>query len=390
MRTAKLLLVAALVSMPACSGAAALDPLAPVPSKVDPRDVASPALRVAWTHTSIDEEEDREVPTHAAAVGERAIFVAYADRLDALDLDGEKLWEARQSSSLAFAPVAFRGGVALASETGWLWMDDAGSASAFVQLGDAVNDALVVPAGLVVVGPQSIHLLALSATNSLSLDWSTVLPGGGRRVAASPEGDALYVTSEDGSVTALQAASGRISWRSTEIEVAALRPAVGRSVYVIDRGGRLHAIRRRDGKHMWGAKELGMRVAGSPVVLDGLVWVPGLDAAAHAFTVGAGSHQYRVPANGRVHLDLATWGPWVIVSPQYGPWVIVQGSKTRVGPADPGAARVLNIASSDDIAVAPAVGAAGVVLIDSSGAIRLLTPQQGATDTSEAQEPTLQ
>jgi len=387
MRTSSLLLVSALSWSSACSGAATLDPLAPVPTRVDPSEIATPALRVSWEISTTDEDGDREVPTHAAAVGDRIIFVAYAGRLDALDLRGEKLWDAYQGDPLAFAPVAFRGGVALASGAGWLWLNGEGSASAFLELGDAVNDALVVPAGLVVVGSERIHLLTLSDTRSLSLAWTTVL-GGGRRVGASTEGDALYVTDENGGVTALEAATGDVSWRSTEIEVAPLRPAVDRAVYVIDRGGRLHALRRRDGHHMWGAKELGMRVEGSPAVHEGLVWVPGLDAAAHAFTTGAGSHQFRIRGNGRVHLDIATWGPWVIVSPQYGPWVIVRGPRTRVGPSDPGAARVLNIGSDGDIALPPAVGAAGVVVIDSAGSVRLLTLEQGVPDADEAAEIT--
>jgi len=385
MRTDRLFLAGVLLSSWACSGAAALDPLAPVPTSVDPNEIASPALRPAWTYSSTDEDGDREVPTHSAAVGDRAIFIAYSDRLVALDLDGEELWDAHQSSSLAFGPVAFRDGVALASDAGWLWLDGNGSAAAFLGPGDVINDAVAVSAGLVVVGSEDVLLLTLSATDGLAAAWSTPLPGG-RRVGVSPAGDALYVASEDGTVTALIATTGQVSWRNTEIEVAPLRPAIDEAVYVIDGSGRLHALRRRDGKRMWGAKEIGMRVSGSPAVGGDLVWVPGLDAAVHAFTTAAGNHQFRIRANGRIHLDLAAWGRWVIASPQYGPWVVVQGPRKRVGPADPGAARVLSIASDDDIAVPPAVGTAGVVLIDSAGTVRLLTPEQGVGDASEGAE----
>lgn len=389
MRTDHLLLIGALLSTSACSSTVALDPLAPVPTKVDPSEIPSPALRPAWTYSSTDEDGDREVPTHSAAVGDHAIFVAYADRLVALDLEGEELWSARQNGILTFGPVAFRGGVALASRAGWLWLDGNGSAAAFLDQGDTINDALVVPAGLVVVGSERVQLLTLSVTESLDTAWSTPLPGG-LRVGASPEGDSLYVTNEDGTVTALVATTGHVSWRNTQIEVAPLRPAVNQAVYVIDRDGRLHALRRRDGKRLWGAKEIGMRVSGSPAVRGGLVWVPGLDAAVHAFTTGAGSHQFRIRGNGRIHLDLAAWGPWVIASPQYGPWIIVQGPLTHVGPADPGSARVLNIVSDDDISLPPAVGPAGVVVIDTAGTVRLLTPEQGVIDTSAEQEAPLQ
>ena len=389
MRTACLFLAGAMLSSSACSGAVALDPLAPVPTKVDVDGISDPALRTAWTYSSKDEDGDRETPTHAAAVGEHVIFVAYSDRLDALDLDGEKLWAAHLNGALTFGPVAFRGGVALALEAGWLWLDSSGSAAGFLDLGDTVRDALVVTAGLVVVGNERVQLLTLSPTDSLSIAWTTTLPGG-RRLGASPEGEAIYITNEDGSVTALVAATGQVIWRNTEIEVAPLRPAVGQAVYIIDRTGRLHALRRRDGKRLWRGKDIGMRVSGSPAVRDSLVWVPGLDAAVHAFSTRGGSHQFRIRGNGRVHIDLVAWGPWVIASPQYGPWIIVQGPKTRIGPSDPGAARVLNIVSDDDLALPPAVGAAGVVVIDSAGTVRLLAPEQGVIDISETQEPQLQ
>ncbi len=380
MRTGRLL-VAALLANVACSGAVALDPLAPVQTRVDPDEVSTPPLRVAWTVSASDEDGDREVPTHAAAVGDSAIFVAYSNRLDALSLeDGNKLWEAHLSAPLAFAPVAFRGGVALASGPRWLWLDASGTATAFADARGPVNDALVVSEGLVVVSDEQVRLLDLSAGNSLTMAWSTALPGG-RRASTGQDGSSLYVTNEDGSVTALATATGTARWRSTEVEAAPLRPAAGEAVYVVDHGGQLHALRHRDGKRMWDAKYIGMRVSGSPVARDGLVWVPGLDAAVHAFTAGGGSHQHRIKGNGRIHMDVVGWGPWVIASPQYGPWIIVQAPRSSRGPADPGTPRILRIDSDDDLALPPAVdteGKIGVVVIDSTGTIRFLTPEQGA------------
>jgi len=384
---ASLLVAAALLASAACSGAVALDPLAPVPTRVSPDEISTPPLRVAWTVSSRDEDGDREVPTHAAAVGTSAIFVAYESRLDALDVeDGTKLWEAHLPGPLAFAPVAFRGGVAVASGTRWLWFDASGAATASADLGSSVNDALVVTEGMVVVSNEEVRRLDLSAAGGLTVAWSTSLPGG-RRISASPDGGALYISNEDGSLTALATATGTVRWRSAEIELAPLRPATGKAIYVIDRNGRLHALRHRDGKHMWAAKDIGMRIEGSPVERDGLIWIPGLDAAVHAFTAGGGSHQHRISGNGRIHLDAVAWGPWIIASPQYGPWLIVQGPRTHRGPADPGSPRILRIDSADDLAIAPAVDAAGeigVVVIDAAGMIRLLTPEQGAEVTSEA------
>lgn len=376
-----------LLASTACSGAASIDPLAPVPTRVDPNEVATPPLRVAWTVSSDDESGDSEVPVRAAAVGSRAVFVAYADRLDALDIDdGETLWEARLNGPLTFAPVAFHEGVLVATEGGWLWFNADGAPTATAALPGPVNDALLVGGAVVVVSGDQIALLDRTGGSDLSIVWTVSLPGG-RRVGAGPDGTALYVTNEDGSVTALTAATGNVRWRSTEIVVAPLRPAVDRAVYVIDRNGRLHALRPRDGRREWSAKDVGVRVSGSPVVRDGLVWVPGLDAAVHAFTAGGGSHQHRIRGNGRLHLDLAVWGAWVVASPQYGPWVIVQGPRNRVGPADPGSPRILRIESDDSLALPPAVDSTqttGVVVIDSAGTIRLLTPEQGAEGASRS------
>ena len=377
-----------LVASVACSSSAVvIDPLAPVPTRVNPDEISTPPLRVSWTVAATDDDDETEVPTHAAAVGTNAIFVAYADRLDALRVqDGEKLWEAHLSAPLSFAPIAFRGGVAIASGTRWLWLDADGAATAFTDLSGPVNDAMVVAEGLLVVDGENVRLFDLASASSLTLTWSTALSGG-RRINASPDGKSLYVTNDDGTLTALSTTTGSPLWRNTEIEVAPLRPATGKAVYVVDRDGRLNALRHRDGKRMWIAKNIGMRVNGSPVERGGLVWVPGLDAAVHAFTEGGGSHQHRVKGNGRMHIDLVAWGQWVIASPQYGPWTIVLGPNTRSGPADPGTPRVLRIDSDDDIALPPAAGEIGVVLIDSAGTIRLLTPEQGAATAAEQDPP---
>jgi outer membrane protein assembly factor BamB len=359
-----------------CAGAADIDPLAPVPTRVDPADVATPRLREAWTATSLDSEGEIEGPTHAAAVGAQFVFVAYPNRIEAFDHQGLRQWATQLREPLVHAPVALRGGVALASETGWLWINGRGTASTLLELAVTTLDAIVIQDTIVVVGADRVHRLRQTDTGSLVIDWTTGL-GGAQRVASSPDYTTLYVASNDGSLTALAAATGSPRWRSTAIEIAPLRPAVGQHIYVIGADGRVYALRLRDGKRAWAGKDIGIRIVGSPVVVDKLVWAPGLDAAAHAFTISGGSHQFRIPGNGRMYLDLAVWRTWVIASPQYGPWLTIEGPRQRIAPSNPGTPVVASIASADDIALPPAVGAAGVALIDNTGTVRFLTPLQG-------------
>ncbi len=374
------LMVATVIMIAGCAGTAPIDPLAPVPTRVDPDDIATPQLRQAWAVTRTTDADEIEVPTHAAAVGDHLVFVAYPGRVEALDLQGDTQWSMQPPNALAHRPIALNGGVALASESGWLWVDATGATRARIELGAVINDVVVVPQGLVVIGDELVYLLALDSSDDLVAPWQQAFSGG-RRASADPDGESVFISNADGSLSCINASTGVVRWRSTEVEVAPLRPAVGKAVYVVSQSGRVYSIRARDGKRRWAGKDVGMRVTASPVVVDGLVWVPGMDAAAHAFTAAAGSHQFRVPGNGRIYLDLAIWGPWVIVSPQYGPWVILEGPRNRTGPANPGNPTVLNIASSDDIPVPPGVGAVGVVVIDAAGTVRLLTPQRGAGES---------
>ncbi|NKB89793.1 MAG: PQQ-binding-like beta-propeller repeat protein [Acidobacteria bacterium] len=366
----------------ACSGAGQLDPLAPVPTRVNPDEISAPALRVEWTYQVMDEDNDVEVPTHAAAVGSRFVFVPYPDRVEALEA-GRLVWSVQLRDPLVGQPLALGDGVALPAETGWFNVGPDGTPRGFLAQAGELHDALVADGAIIAIRADGIHRIDIVA-DGLTATWTAASPEA-RRASASVDGRTLYVTGDDNALRAYDLASGTPRWTSSRIEFAPLRPAVDQdprsmTLYVIGVDGRVYGIRQRNGNRAWAGKDIGMRSVGSPIAVDDLVWAPGLDAAADAFTTGGGSHQFRIPANGRVYLDLATWRGWIIVSPQYGPWLLVRGPRQRFGPADPGVPRVVRIESDDDILLPAAVGPLGVALIDSGGSVRLLTEERGLAD----------
>lgn len=369
---------AVLVTLSGCGGAATLDPLAPVPTQVRPEEIAEATLRSAWSFKFLDPEDDDEpqVPTHAGAVGESYAFVPYADRVIALDLLGEEVWSLRLVEPLAFAPLAYQGGIALATETGWFWVDATGAPAAFLERLGSPRDAIVGNDAVYLTTAAAVHAVTLPTQAAFEVRWTTELAGA-NRVVLGPDASTLYVVADDGAVSALDAASGVVRWRSHHVDAGPMRPAAGTSIYIIDREGRLHALRARDGAKAWTGKDIGLKVTGSPITADGVVWVPGLDGAVHGFTASAGSHLFRVPASGRVYLDLVQWGPWVIASPQYGPWLLLHGPRRTSGPADPGSPRREVAGPTNGINRIPAAGPAGVLIIDAEGEVHLLTQQRG-------------
>ena len=374
--------VFAITTTAACSGAAQVDPLAPVPTRVNPDEIAAPALRVEWTYEAIDQEEDVEVPTHAAAVGSRFVFVPYPDRIEAIEA-GRLVWAVQLRDPLVGPPLAMGDGVVLPAETGWFNVGPDGTPRGFFAQEGQLHDALVVDGAIVAIRGEGIHRIDI-VPNGLAATWTTAAPEA-RKAAAAVDGRTLYVTGDDRVLRAYDLSSGAPRWTSSRVEFAPLRPSVdpnpgSMTLYAIGVDGRVYGIRQRDGSRAWAGKDIGMRSVGSPITVDELVWAPGLDAAAHAFTTGGGSHQFRIPANGRVYLDLAAWRGWIVVSPQYGPWLLLRGPRQRSGPADPGVPRVVRIESDDDILLPPAVGPIGVALIDSSGSVRLLTEERGLAD----------
>ncbi len=379
-----------LLLVPGCGGALETDPLAPIPTEVDEREIEPPSLRVEWKHTPRSsglvvvpaEDEDEEIlfppPTQPPAIDSTLVYSVHHDLIRAYRLrDGLLRWEVRVAAEIVLPPLPIAGGIAVASAEGrWLWVDLTGRLRAVSEPTDPSTDAVALPRGIVAVDGSSVALIDTSQLADASLvRWRRPLPGA-RVVSGALDGQTAIAVTDEGLVAALAIDTGDEIWRNEEIEALSAGAAVdGQRVFVVGQDARIHALRLRNGKRAWRSKETGVPVVGAPATVGGLVWIAGLDAALHAYDVATGSHMHRVRLSGRSFLDLATWGSWVVASPEYGPWTLVRAPLFANGPADPGQPRSYTIESSDDLILAPGSGSPGVILVDASGELKLLRPR---------------
>ncbi len=354
------------------------DPLAPVPTKVDEKDIEPPALRVQWTfEPKIDDAaESRTRPslTQPPALDSSNVYTVQGDIVRAIALeDGVPRWEIHFIAPIELPPLPVVGGIAVATARRWSWVDQDGRVVATLKLERQPSDATAVAAGIVQVDATGAQLIVGPQDGvEPTPRWDTEIRQA-RAVSLAPGGEEVYVTDASGAITAVATTSGNVLWSQDEARAIPSRVAVdSRTLYVVGNDDRLRAFRRRNGRRAWIGKRIGVRIASAPVVVDEVVWVAGLDAALHGFDANNGSHLFRVEIAGRAHIDLVSWDRWVIASPVYGPWMLVRAPMRAIGPSDPGLPRQYTIASGGDLEHRPAAGAAGVVLTDASGTVRLL------------------
>lgn len=361
----------------ACGGnLAAQDPLAPIPTRFDPRDVEPVPLVQQWSVQPPEPREDERVPVPQVpgAVGEGIAYVARGTDLLAFALDdGHPLWSVTLGADAVAPLLAAGAGVAVGTTDAWMLIDTEGRLLARLDVPSPPRTAVRLGEGLVQVDGASVRRLRLFPAEEAGELWATDLEGAAA-IAIGPGGELAVVTTTGGDAIAIELATGRILWTAPEPRVRALRPAVSDShAIVVGEDSRLHALRWRDGKRSWTTKEIGVEVVAGPVLVEDVLWVGGMDSAIHGYRPG-GSHLFRLPVSGRILVDLVSWGRWVMASPQYGPWYIVRGPLRSYGPADPGQPRTLQLRSEADLEVRPAVGAAGVLTTDANGVIRFFAP----------------
>lgn len=113
------------------------------------------------------------------------------------------------------------------------------------------NGTLFVATGL--PGRHSIYeygiVLALDAATG-KIQWSNILPKGGSGTPAVADG-LVIVGSNDRALTAFDAASGSVRWRTTTSAPVGTPAVAGDQVYVGDGHGSVHAFGRTDGKLHW-------------------------------------------------------------------------------------------------------------------------------------------
>jgi len=124
----------------------------------------------------------------------------------------------------------------------------------------------------------------------------------------------LYVGSSDGTLAALDAATGAPRWRFKAGGAIASTPAVDdHAVYVASRDGLLRALDVRSGRERWrqrsgtplGTDDYWDYFLSSPVLVDGLLVAGGGDGQVLAFDPATGQVRWRVAVGARVRSTLA-------------------------------------------------------------------------------------
>ncbi len=157
--------------------------------------------------------------------------------------------------------------------------------------------------GRLLVGAVDGKLHAL-ADNGRPL-WSFRTEG---RVYASPtpDGDEVYVGSDDGRLYRVDLDSGVLLWEFATGGPVRSAPAVaGGHVFAVSGDGRLHAVETESGRSRWTAP-LAPHSRAAPAVAGGRVFVADEAGGAHGFDAATGRALWRVALGGR-----SSWGPAV-------------------------------------------------------------------------------
>jgi hypothetical protein len=150
----------------------------------------------------------------------------------------------------------------------------------------------VVADGRVFLGTEAGRLHCLSAADGSRL-WT--YPAGEERVgpilhAAGAEGGKVFFASMDGSIYAVEAATGRLTWKfDSKLRTgfsAAVVLADGK-VFAPNRGGTLFALNQADGTVAWKAG-LGCPLLMTPAWNDGRLYVAGMDLRLRALDAATG------------------------------------------------------------------------------------------------------
>ena len=144
--------------------------------------------------------------------------------------------------------------------------------------------------------------------------WERVTPGVMLAPPAVVDGVA-YITTEDGIVSALDAASGETVWRYEIGSPSDSAPAVSEnSVFVGARNHRLLALNREDGALLW-ERNLGNIVLGSAIVVDGTVYIGSTNGRLEALDAATGEPRWSARVKG-----------WVVGHPASNGQVVVAAS----------------------------------------------------------------
>ena len=210
--------------------------------------------------------------------------------------DGQELWRANVPSEVLASPRSGRGVVVVRTIDGNLTGLDArtgerlwGYTHTVPVLSLRGTSAPLITDDLVLLGLDSGRLLILSLVNGRPLGEQMISPPRGRTemdrmvdIDADPQlsGDVLFVVSYQGQVSALDLRAGNILWRRDLSSYTGL--AVDSSqVYVSDTEGTLWALERASGRALWQQPDLKGRRLSAPVTAGNSVVVGDFEGYLH-------------------------------------------------------------------------------------------------------------
>ncbi|WFB10786.1 PQQ-binding-like beta-propeller repeat protein [Streptomyces sp. LX-29] len=177
--------------------------------------------------------------------------------------------------------------------------------------GGAVTAAMVAAGGVVYASSKDGSLYALDAASG-DIRWQFTT-GNGVYSSATVTGGVVYIGSADYALYAVNAATGKEKWRlDTDGEVNSSPVVAGGVVYVGSDDRHLYAIDARTGKRRW-RFPTGAWVRSSPVVAGGVVYVGCRDRSLYAVDARTGEQRWRFRTGAAVKSSPAMWGRVVCV-----------------------------------------------------------------------------
>jgi eukaryotic-like serine/threonine-protein kinase len=249
--------------------------------------------------------ENGDMYVSSPAVVEGTVLLGSGDgHLYALDAEtGRGKWRVETGGRVRSSPAVSDGTVYVGSLDGSVYAADLAtgalkwrfdtqghglSSARFGYDRKSIQSSPAVADGLVYIGARDGSLYAIDAATGKQ-KWRA--DHGGSWVITGPavrDGKVFVGSSDARFVQAVDAQSGREVWRASMPASVWSSPAIaGSTLYIGDTGGGVHALDARTGKTLW-TFETGRGVFATPVPVDGAVLVASSDGNLYALGAGTG------------------------------------------------------------------------------------------------------
>lgn len=249
--------------------------------------------------------------------------------------DGKPRWQARVSSEVLAAPAVGPDGVVVRSGDNRIALFDSATGTrkwvyqrATPSLSVRSTGAPVFADRYVFVGFPGGKLVALSLANGAPVwEGAVALPKGATEldrvadIVATPvvDGTRICAVAFQGRVACFDMSQGGALMWSRDISSAVGLAMDGRSLFVVDDAGTVHALDRQSGSSLWKQDKLKNRRLSAPVVRHGLVAVADSQGIVHFLSRDDGSFAARQKTDGSpVIVPLQTLAGAVLVQTSSG------------------------------------------------------------------------